>query len=93
MKGDRSQEISVAVSGVYIDYSMPSGYLSRLTCEGFIRPRGSEQEHLKGSECSLSLPNTLWMMVPIPRSLCQELLRGIRARDRFQLNFATETSI
>ena len=45
--------ISVAVSSVYIDYSMPSGYLSRLTCEGFISPRGSKQDHLKGSECSI----------------------------------------
>jgi hypothetical protein len=44
-------EISVGVSSVYIDYSMPSGYLSRLTCDGFISPRGSKQDHLKGSKC------------------------------------------
>ena len=46
--------ISVAVSSVYIDYSMPSGYLSRLTCEGFISPQWpSKQNHLKGSACSI----------------------------------------
>jgi hypothetical protein len=85
--------ISVAVSSVYIDYSMPSGYLSRLICDGFIKTERSGQDHLKGSAAPLSLPNTLRMKVPIPRSHCQELLRGIRARARFQLNFTTEASI
>jgi len=48
-----SAGISIAVSSVYIDYSMPGGYVSRLICEGLIKPGGSGQDHLKGAECSI----------------------------------------
>jgi hypothetical protein len=46
-----SAEISIVVSRVSIDHSMPSGY-SRLFCEGHITP-GTGQDHLKGAECSI----------------------------------------
>jgi hypothetical protein len=44
--------ISIVVSSVYINYSMPSGYVSRLICEGHIKNRADQ---LDGSECSIEL--------------------------------------
>ena len=69
--------ISVVVSSVYIDYSMPSGYLSRLTCEGFISPRGSKQDALDGSECSIEFTEyPKDRDGPYPKEYCQELFVG-----------------
>jgi hypothetical protein len=67
------------------------GKILRLHCRLLAVIGSREDFHL---QAPLSLPNTLRIeTVPIPRSHCQELLRGIRTGARFQSNFATGTSI
>jgi hypothetical protein len=46
--------ISILIRSIYIDYSMPTGYLSRLSCEGRLKKAfGAPTGQLDGSECSI----------------------------------------
>ena len=81
-----SAGISIVVSSVYIDYSMPSGYVSRLICEGHIKPQGSGQDHLKGAECSIEFREYDLRDGRYPK----ELLSGTFAWNKSTRSFSVE---